>query len=116
MLASGQGWAVSRAGLSIQRSNIEQCMGCVEWMSAGMAQAQRILAEVIGITAQLSSAGHRDMLPMRPHLLQSSGAKPGARLGLEMMPKDINLTARVLYEVDSPHISQTGSLRYCCFQ
>ena len=81
MLASGQGWAVSRAGLSIQRSNIEQCMGCVEWMSAGIAQAQWILAEVIGITAQLSSAGHRDMLPMRPHLLQSSGAKAWGQTG-----------------------------------
>lgn len=59
MLASGQGWAVSRAGLSIQRSHTEQCTGCVEWVSAEGAQAQGILAEVIGIAAQLRGAqGH----------------------------------------------------------
>lgn len=79
MLASGQGWAVSRAGLSIQRSHTEQCTGCVEWVSAEGAQAQGILAEVIEL--QLSSGGHRDTLPMRPHLLRSSGAKAWGQTG-----------------------------------
>ena len=75
----GQGWAVSRAGLSIQRSHTEQCTGCVEWVSAEGAQAQGILAEVIEL--QLSSGGHRDTLPMRPHLLRSSGAKAWGQTG-----------------------------------
>ena len=84
------------------------------------AQAQGILAEVIGIAAQLSSAqlsgaqGHTPSETTPITVIRYK--KPAARLGLEMMPKALNLTARVLYEVDGPHISQTGSLTYSSFQ
>lgn len=79
------------------------------------AQAQGILAEVIGIAAQLSGAQGQTPNETTP-ITVIRYKKPGARLGLEMMPKALNLTARVLYEVDSPHISQTGSLTYSSFQ